>query len=146
MSLIRVSQRGVNREFANFFLAVSQEEPIFHVETLAYPLDDTRPDKKYIIFLVNLAKANVIALERREPSSQAFYDARQKLLRLLASYSCVRHFSSIFYCIKNMTVSLILIFSMPLRMHVSHMRMPCRVGRISHTKSHQLMPQRHSIS
>lgn len=82
-SLIRVSLRGYSCEFANFYLAIALVEPIFHVEVLATSLSNSRPEKAFAHFLVRLAEANVIALQKCKPTVTSALNLRQNLLRLL---------------------------------------------------------------
>lgn len=58
-------------------------EPIFHLESVALALDNSRPEKKFTLLLVKVAKANIIALEACQPSAELAQDVRQRLLRLV---------------------------------------------------------------
>lgn len=68
---------------ADFFIGISKVEPIFNLESVTMALDNSRPEKRFTLLLVKLAKANVIALDPRLPSAELARDVRQRLLKLL---------------------------------------------------------------
>lgn len=74
---------GWHDEYADFFIGISKIEPIFHLESVVMTLDDARPEKKFTLLLIKLAKANVIALDSRQPSAEIAQDVRQRFLNLL---------------------------------------------------------------
>lgn len=74
-----------NNGFADFFVGISKMEPIFHLhlESSVMALENSHPEKQFTLLLVKLAKANVIAVDSRQPSTEIAQDVRQRLLRLV---------------------------------------------------------------
>lgn len=79
--LISASVR--TNDLANFFIGIAKTQPIFQVESAAMILDDSRVEKRFILLLVKLAKANVIAVEARQSSVELAQEVRQRLMRLV---------------------------------------------------------------
>lgn len=78
-----ISSTLTNNFCADFFIGISKVEPIFNLESLTTTLDNSRPEKRFTLLLVQLAKANVIALDSRLPSAELARDVRQRLLQLV---------------------------------------------------------------
>lgn len=71
--------------FSSFYLAVSRAEHIFSVESRATFFDNTRLDKKYILLLTSLAKANIILLGGKSLSTELSLHVRQSLVGILVA-------------------------------------------------------------
>lgn len=56
LSVLTISS-GWHDEYADFFIGISKIEPIFHLESVVMTLDDARPEKKFTLLLIKLAKA-----------------------------------------------------------------------------------------
>lgn len=73
---------SLNQEnYAYFLTGISKVEPIFHLESVVTAQDNSRPEKRFTLLLVKLAKA--IALEMCPLSAKLAQDVRQRFLRLL---------------------------------------------------------------
>lgn len=72
-------------------------EPIFRLESVAKTLDNSRPEKRFTLLLVKLAKANTIALDTRPPSAELAQDVRQRLLQLVEA----RRYVTCPLCLRN---------------------------------------------
>lgn len=73
-----------------FYHAVAEVEPIFHLESLANALDDSNPEKKYFLLLVGLARAQLLFIYGdTKITEELAHSFRQKLLDILHSSRCV---------------------------------------------------------
>ena len=73
--------------FHNFYHEVSRTEPIFHLESLVRPLEDSNPEKVYFLCLIDLAKLRLIPFNetRHPPSAEEAVFLRRRLLVILDS-------------------------------------------------------------
>ena len=85
-SLIRTSARSMFR-VGSFFYAVSEIEPVFHLETLAEALGDANPEKKIFQSLAKLGRLfNIFADKQDGPTWDIVSETRMRLNALLAEY------------------------------------------------------------